>query len=161
MKLNKLKLNFLNALDIALIVIAISVLIATLFKIYNRQIFMLFDKTSNAKITLSIATDIYDSSDFKVGEKVFFSDFDEFAGTIISVKDIKEKRYTAINQTLMLDYTGRNVGVLIEINSKIKENQSKKYINSSVFLSRGSKYNLHTKSVPTFECLVEDIIISD
>ena len=159
MNTSKFKSNFLNTLDIALIIVAISILVATVYKMNNKKILMLFDKSKDVTVTLSCTSDSLNSGDFAVGDKIFFSDGKDVFGTITSVKNIKEKRYAAINQTLMYDYTDRNVGVLIEVETKIKENQSKKYINSSVFLALGKKYSLYTKTAPASEFVVDDIYI--
>lgn len=161
MYLKKLKNNFFNTLDIVIIVVVVSILIAAFFGINSKRIYMLFDRTYDSVVTVSVSDSTINSDDFKVGEKIYFYDSDESVGTIVSVKNIKEKMYSAINGTLMYDYTDKNVGVLIEIETGIKVNQSKKYINSSVFTTHGTKFILYTDNVAPFECVVDNVVIDE
>ena len=162
MNLKKLKALFFNTLDVAIIIIAISIVVAAIFSINGKRIRMLFDASQDCVISVSAISGELTSDDFKVGQKIYLSDTEETVGTIVSVKNIKEKRYSAINNTLMYDYSDKNIGVLIEIRTKIKQSQSKKYINSSVFVAPGTRYVLDTKEVSAFECVVDDVnIISE
>ena len=161
MNLKKFKNNFFNTLDIVIIVVVVSILIAAFFGINSKRVYMLFDKSHDAVISMSVSDGDITMEDFKVGEKIYFYDSDESIGTIVSVKNIKEKMYSAINGTLMYDYTDNTIGVLIEIKTKIKVNESKKFINSSVFTTPGTKFTLYTEDVSPFECVVDDVILSE
>ncbi len=158
MKLNRIKLRLFNALDVALILVAAAVIISAFFKIHNKQIFMIFDKSHKAVVTVSINDESIDSSDIKYGEKIYYND-DEVLGNVISVKNIKEKKYTAINNTIMVDYSDKNVGVLIEIETKIKENSSKKYINSSLFAAPGTVISVYGKAFDASDAVIEEIVM--
>jgi len=120
---------------------------------------MLFDKTQKAIVTLSIYNEDINTSDIKKGDKLYLSDDGEMIGKVVSVKNIKEKKYTAINNTIMVDYSDNNVGVLIEIETKIKENSSKKYINSSLFVAPGAVISVYGGTFEPSEAIIEDIVV--
>lgn len=159
MKVKKLKLSIFNALDITVILVVVAVIISTFFKIHNMKIYMIFNKSEKASITVSIDSDSLISEDLKVGERVYLSDNQELLGKITSVKNIKEKKYTAINNSLVVDYTDKNVGVLLEIESKLKESSSKKYVNGSVFVAPGTRLSVYSDSLQHIDATIEDISI--
>lgn len=159
MKFKSLKLRLANTLDVVIIIAAVAVILAAFFKLNNKQIFMMFNKTNHAAVTVAVESTEITSDDFKIGEKIYFSESDDCIGTIIDVKNIKNKRYTAINNSLMYDYTDINTGVLIEIRAKVKENDSMIYINSSFFASPGTKFSMYTDSMSDINGYVDDIIL--
>ncbi|MBQ7398941.1 MAG: hypothetical protein IJW06_00585 [Clostridia bacterium] len=161
MKLKKINKGIMNTLDVVIAVVVISILLATLFKIYNKQIFLLFERSSTATITVSAYSDDIDAKDFTVGQKIYFSDSKDEAGTIVSVENIKEKRYKVHNKVLSYDLTDKDAGVRLEIKTKLKESDSKRYINGSIFVTHGTELYMYTDDVSVFEYTVEEIIISD
>lgn len=160
MKIKGFKAITINALDISIIVVAVSVLVSAFFLMNNKQIFLLFDRAKDSTITVSIYDSDISEGNFEIGDKLYFSNTNNAIGTITNLVNIKEKKYTAINHTLIYDYTDKNVGVLIDVKARLKENNSKKYINGSVFVSPGARYTLYTDSNEGFECTVEEIIIN-
>ncbi len=158
MRLNRIKMHLVNALDVAIILVVAAVVISAFFKIHNKQIFMVFDKSHKAVVTLSINNESLDSSDIKYGEIIYSND-DLELGKVISVKNIKEKKYTAINSTIMVDYSEKNVGVLIEIETKIKENSSKKYINGSLFVAPGTVISVYGEAFDATDAVIEEIVM--
>ncbi len=158
MNIKELKSKIVNTLDISIVIVAASILVAAIFLMNNKQIQMLFDKADTSSVTVSINSTEVSADDFKIGEKVYFADTGETAGTVVSAKNIKEKRYSAINNSLLYDYTDKNIGVLLEFETKIKNNESKMYIFGSVFAAPGAKYTLYTDNAAPFECTIDDIV---
>ena len=159
MQFKSLQLRLAHTLDVVIIIATVAVILAAFFKLNNKQIFMMLDKTHQAAITLAVESAEISSDDFKIGEEIYFSESGDCIGTIVDVKNIKNKRYTAINNSLMYDYTDINTGVLIEIKAKVKENDSMIYINSSVFASPGTKFSIYTDSISDINSYVDDIIL--
>lgn len=158
MNLNKIKSYLVNALDVALIMIVAAVVVSAFFKIHNKQIFMLFDKSYKAVVTVSISGEEISTDDIKEGQKIYSSKDQKELGVVVSVKNIKEKKYTAINNTIVVDYSDKNVGVLVEIETRIKENSSKKYINSSLFVAPGAVISVYGDGLDRTDAIVEEIV---
>ena len=59
------------------------------------------------------------------------------------------------------DYIDESVLEMFTRETGIKVNQSKKYINSSVFTTHGTKFILYTDNVAPFECVVDNVVIDE
>ena len=157
MNFNKLKSYIVNILDVSIIIIVVAIIISSFFKLYNKQIGMLFEKSTAAKVSISVLSDDLNISDFKIGEKVYDDKTKSSIGEIVSIKNIKEKHYTAINNTLIYDYLDKNIGVLIEIDTKIKEKKSITYIGGFLTAAPGQELWIYTENGHKFVGTVDEI----
>lgn len=160
MPFTKIKSYVVNTLDIAIIVVIASVVLGGLFNIYNSHIHLLFNRSVPASIFLSIPlSDSLDSGFFNEGEMIYLSENGDEIGKITSVSIIKEKKYTAINNTLVYDFSERSAAVLIEIDSKIKINDKRKYINGSKPISAGSVIEIKTSDINGVSAVIDEIML--
>ena len=100
---------------------------------------MLFNKSEKADISIVVPVNKESNTDtLKKGNVITLENGDEL-GKIVAVINVKEKRYSAINQTLFYDYSENVTSVIIKLDSKVKRNDSLFYIGNTLCISPGSE----------------------
>lgn len=160
MTFNKIKSYIVNPLDMCILIIVMAILMSGFFNLNNKKLFLLFNPAENAVITITLQTpENTTADDFSQGQKVYSAETDDLIGYIKSAKNVKEKKYSAINNTLFYDYTDSNVGVIIEIDAKIKTFENRNFIGNSFFVSAGTPLDIYFDDVGAFSGEIDEIII--
>ena len=142
MSFNKTKSHVINPLDFCIILIAASFLLGGMFKLYNQHLYMLFNKSEKADISIIIPLNQEVKADFfKKGSIVALANGEEL-GKIADTINVKEKRYSAINNTLFYDYTDNITSVIVRLETRVKRNDSRFYIGNTLCVSPGSEISI-------------------
>ena len=157
MTLKKFKSNIISPLDFCVLLIVVFILLGGFFKLYNRHLFMLFNKSEKAYVSVIVPiSETLKESEIKKGQVVALESGEVF-GTVTDVINVKEKRYSAINQTLFYDYTEKTTSVIIKVEAKIKKNDSRPYINNTICVSPGNFINIRMNELGVITGQVDSI----
>lgn len=160
MRLNKIKSYAVNPLDMCILIVALSVIIGGFYNLFNNNLFLLMNPTENAVISITINTyGDYEADDFKSGEKIYLQSSGHLIGQISDTKNVKEKIYSSINNTLLYDYSEKNIAVIVEIDAKIKRNGNLKYIDNSIPISAGTVLDVRIDNLGEFSGQIDSVMI--
>ncbi len=153
--MNKLKFN---VFDTIIIILAISALLGSAFYTYSRQISMMFVKSTDAVITLTMqAPNKVFADTISDDNYLYLAKEDSKLGSILSIVNRRNSKEVLMDDgSIETVYTDDSYTVIIRISTKIKENDKGMFVNSNTFIAKGKILNVMTK-IGNVECTVEKI----
>ena len=153
--MNKLKFNVLDTIIILLVVAA---LLGSAVYTYSRQISMMFVKSTDAVITVSMqAAEIVLSEELSDDDILYISGEESKLGSILTVINRRNsENFVNENGEKETRLSDTSYTVTMKVKSRVKETEKGLFVNSRVFVGPGKKIDLDTK-MGIITCRVENI----
>lgn len=157
-KIKKIKFNLL---DVVIIIILISLVIAAYLQTNHREITMMNIKESSASITLKVETCNDDTGDFSklVGSSLYLAENNQKTGVVAGVSECNDDFIT--NQTVIREVgiDCNNKSYLITLDDVNVKNNTERgyYLNGSYFIAKGKSLDLTTDNGFSFSAVIDDI----
>ena len=151
-----------NVFDTIIILLAVAAIFGSAVYTYSRQISMMFIKSTDAVITVSMqATGVVLSEDLSDDDVLYISGEESKLGTVLAVINRRNPEQIATaSGEIETRFSDTSYTVTMKIKSRVKETEKGIFVNSRVFVAPGKKIDLDTKK-GVITCRVENVELTE